>query len=122
MVKPNFNKIADGIVRTLNKKGIKAYVWCRAKTGTVYIRFEDPRMCSIRIGDHDGREYLRYKYNVRSDIKEFRMEQDNNVTRLYYPINSIGLLIHHLQKRKEFISKWERPNKYQYGIPKHLKR
>ena len=65
-----FKKIAESIIEKLKQRGINSYIWCVATTGSVYIRFEDAKICSIRIGDHDGKEQWKYKFNLRADVKK----------------------------------------------------
>ena len=116
----SYRQFADQLVNRLNKEGLDAYIWCHATTGSAYIRFKDSRMCSIRVGDHDGREKYKYKYNVRSDVKEFHKHKDEMTWRYYFPMNAIDKLIEELKLRKEIISTWTE-HKYEYGIPSFKK-
>ena len=114
--------IAKKLILELTSLGIKCYVWHMATTGSVYIRFEDNRMCSIRIGDHDGREKLKYKFNIRTDkkIKEKKWVKDGETWRLYIPHNQWKEIIPHLQERFEQIKSWPE-SKFKYGIPSFKK-
>lgn len=62
-----FKNIADELIKILQKEGITAYIWYIATTGSIYIRCTSG-VGSIRIGDHNGREKLKYKWNIRSDV------------------------------------------------------
>ena len=114
--KNRFENIANKIIALLAENDIRAYIWCVATTGSVYIRFEDNRMCSIRIGDHNGKEKLKYKYNIRSDVKKIKWMNDNGIWRLFIPEHKWTEIIPFLIKRHQDIQSWE-PSKYQYTIP-----
>lgn len=58
-------RVVDQILVMLSPFGV--YVYHRAKTGSTYLKFLEPGMGSIRVGDHDGREKYHYRYNVRLD-------------------------------------------------------
>ena len=115
--------VAKKIVSTLASEGIECYIWHVATTGSVYIRFADPRMCSIRIGDHDGKEKLRYKYNIRSDSGfKSGWVKDENIWRHYLPINRWAEITQLMKDRREQIAGWkENSPKYEYGVPKFKK-
>lgn len=116
--KISFHKIANKLIEELGEVGIGAYIWCVATTGSVYVRFEDQRMGSIRIGDHNGRERLKYKYNVRSDVKKRGWVKDGEIWRYFVKHNDWRSLIPVLEKRKDQVKNWGEA-KFKYGIPKH---
>lgn len=113
--KERFENIAKKIVAELKEHSIDAYIWCVANTGSVYIRFNDVRMCSIRIGDHNGKEKLKYKYNIRSDVKRVHWEKDET-WRLFIPETKWREIIPYLIDRNKQIQSWPE-SKFQYGIP-----
>lgn len=120
MVKVNFHNIAVILVERLKKEGIGCYIWHKATTGSAYIRFDDNRMGSIRLGDHPGRSKLRYRYNIRSDIKmkkHNKWENKDGIWRLYIHASKLDDIIPHLLKSKEKIKEFG-PSKYEYTIPK----
>lgn len=112
-----FKLTAELLISRLEAKGIKAYIWHVATTGSIYIRFEEQRMSSVRIGDHDGREKYKYKWNLRSDIKKEFMQKEDGIWRLYFPLNAVDSLLVKLEEHAERIKSWEQPKKYSYGIP-----
>lgn len=115
--------IAKNLVSELNGLGIKCYIWHVANTGSVYVRFDDNRMCSVRIGDHDGREKLKYKFNIRTDkgFTEKKWVKDDGKWRLYVPHTHWKDLIPNLQERFEQIKQWPE-SKYKYGIPAYKRK
>lgn len=114
----DFFNLADVIVATLTEKGIECYVWCKATTGSAYIRFNDSRMCSIRLGDHEGKSEYKYKYNVRSDVKKSYAKKENDIWRLYYPVHDLQKLYTDIEERHKRSKEWG-PAKFKYGTPKH---
>jgi len=116
-----FQNIASKLIVELGRKEIEAYIWHAATTGSVYIRFQDARMCSIRIGDHEGRSKLKYKYNLRSDMSMGRAKwiKDNGVWRYYLNLSQWKDIIPVLEARKEQVKDW--PKKYEYHVP-HFKK
>lgn len=55
---------ANCMIHALTEHGVGCYIWHKATTGSVYIRFDDNRIGSVRIADHEGRSKLKYKYNL----------------------------------------------------------
>lgn len=114
----HYKSIADKLVKNLNDLGIGCYIWHVATTGSIYIRFDDNRMCSIRIGNHDGRSKLKYKYNLRDDISinHTKWVKDGDIWRFYLILNRWKELIPVLVERHKQIQSWE-ASKFQYTIP-----
>ena len=50
----NFKRLAKRVIKHLKKEGVECYLWHSATTGSAYIRFNDSRIGSIRLGDHKG--------------------------------------------------------------------
>ena len=117
-----FSNIADKLISELKAVGIEAYIWHKTATGSVYIRFANNRMCSIRIGDHEGRSKLKYKYNLRSDIssKHKQWVKDDTIWRFYLPVNKWKELIPVLIDRHSKIQGWD-SGKYSYIVPSFKK-
>lgn len=118
-----FTKIANELIELLKKEGINAYIWHTATTGSVYVRFEDPRIGSVRIGNHDGREKYQYKFNIRADKKgEGFWTKSQNIWRYYQPLHSWHKIIPVIVKRQKDVTERGTPAMYQYGIPSYKKR
>lgn len=119
----SFNKIkcaADCIVEALNNSNVPCYIWHIATTGSIYIRFEDNRIGSVRIGNHEGRSKLKYKYNLRSDLnlKDVKWVKDENTWRCYLPLFKWDELVKILIERSNQVKSWPQ-SKFQYTIPKY---
>lgn len=112
-----FENIANKIIACLAEKNIKAYLWCVAETtNSVYIRFEDPRMCSIRLSDHAGKKHLKYKYNLLSGISKDQWVKDDGTWRYFLPMNRWKEIIPIMEKRAEQVKSWPE-RKFDYKIP-----
>ena len=114
--------VANNLIFELTQLKIGCYIWHIATTDSVYIRFKDNRMGSIRIGDHDGREKLKYKWNLRNDLKPRNCgwKKDDKTWRYYLPLTQWKELIPVLQKRHEEVQIWPE-SKFEYGIPSFKK-
>jgi len=92
---------AEMVVKKLKAQGIEAHIYNVAQTGSIYIRFARKEFCSLRIGDHDGREKYKYKFNLRSDIENFYEEIDKNIRRYYYPFSDVDELVQSIRRFQE---------------------
>ena len=108
----NFEEIANKLIIKLEEVDIKCYIWHIATTGSVYLRFGDNRMCSVRLRDHSGRNKLKYKYNLRSDASPNYKKwiKDKGVWRFYINIQKWEELVFVLQDRFNQIQDWGKVN------------
>ena len=83
----NLRHYANKLVTKLNKRGLRAYVYYKARTGSVYVKFRDNYFGSIRIADHDGYDKYSYMYNIREDIEKSYSEYDGTTLRYYFNPN-----------------------------------
>lgn len=100
--KKDFGKMAENLVISLNKDNLGAYIHTVARTGSAYIRFEDPSLGSIRLGDHDGIERYKYKFNVRTDVDGFYWRKENNIWRFYCSTQHLDKLKEQILKTRDF--------------------
>lgn len=114
----DFVAIANNLIILLKNEGIESYIWAEATTGSVYIRFNNPLMNSIRIANHEGRKAYKYKFNIRSDmcLSSGKWKKDNEIWRYYLPIHLWKEIIPLLKEK--FISIQGKEIKYNYNIPK----
>lgn len=80
--------VAKDAMRRFKSHGIETYIYHVATTGSVYVKFTDERLRSIRIGNHNGRSKYRYKWNLRSDVKRHYTENDRGATRFYFNMDT----------------------------------
>lgn len=109
--------VANDIIEKLKEQDIGAYIWHKATTGSVYIRFSDNRLGSIRIGDHKGISKYKYKYNIRVDSTFNGWKKDGNSWRFYTNISTYENVIKEIINKSRFIKEKGIENKYSYAIP-----
>lgn len=93
--------LRDIILKELAPLG--AYVYSQGQPNkkynsdpSIYIKFRNPKLRSLRIGDHDGYEKYKYKWNLRIDGRE-GIEKDKGVTRFYYRANAVYDICNHIK-------------------------
>jgi hypothetical protein len=69
-------------------RGHGAYLFHSAATGSQYVKFSDPRIGSLRVADHTGREKYRYKWNLIHGGKR-GTEYEGSVKREYYGFEDV---------------------------------
>jgi hypothetical protein len=113
-----FETIANKLMVELKDSGIDCYLWDVSKGGSTYIRFVDPRMCTVRIANHDGINKFKCKYNIRTDLglRDKKWIKDGDIWRLFMPLNMWKDLISMLIERYNEVQCWT-TTKYRYGIP-----
>jgi len=96
-------KIAVFIVNELSQHG--GYVYHESSHGTIYIRFKEPLLGSIRISDHSGNQKYRYSYNIRFDIERSHTTRDGGITRHYIKNTDVKKILPVLlDKKQEYVS------------------
>lgn len=96
------------LMKRLTNLGLKPYFYHHSKWGSYYIKFEDTRLRSVRVGDHDGRERYRYKWNLRSDLDKADIQMDKGCRRFYFPLSQIEGMANRIKKYHNTILKNER--------------
>ena len=58
------NDIANDIIKTLKSIGFVIQRYDAYSTNSIYLKLDYGVCNSIRISDHTGKKYLKYRYNV----------------------------------------------------------
>jgi hypothetical protein len=104
------------IIKRLKDRGIGCYLWHgNHKSASHYIRFDEVRMGSIRIADHPALPQYKYRFNVRADIEQEEITENQFFFRLSK--KGIGRLIQEVVKRKEVVDRMNTDSTYKYNIP-----
>lgn len=83
--KEKIYKYADYIVRKLVEKGFIVHRYNAHSTNSVYLKLYYGACNSIRISDHDGIDYLNYKYNIYNSIYgEIQWKKNGKIKSLRY--------------------------------------
>lgn len=76
----------DKVISELVSLG--AYSYYSASSGSQYIKFKDPRIGSLRIGDHKGKSKYHYKWNLVIGGKRKTAKKGNKVM-YFFPIDEM---------------------------------
>lgn len=88
-LQPSTLDIAHSVQTELADLG--AHVFKVADSGSVYIKFEQPGLGTLRIATHHGMYKYRFRWNLRKDIDEPYEEPDRGVVRYYFPWTELDL-------------------------------
>lgn len=94
-------RIVNRFLEHATEAGLKPRVTNWADSGSVYIKFDDYRLRSLRISTHGGkrdrldetRERYRYKWNLRQDVTRNYTRRDRGVVRFFFGWNEIEQLV-----------------------------
>ena len=82
-MKNELNSLADSIAKRLIAEGFTVQRYNAYTTNSIYLKLDYGVCNSIRISDHPGKKYLKYRYNIGSFVKEYRKGKDR-FDRFYY--------------------------------------
>lgn len=85
--------IEKRIVDCLSNLNIAIHVYHSFSTDSTYIKLDYGALNSIRISNHDGKAKYNYKYNIGTDIEEYKEVNCGNFVRYYYSANDIERLL-----------------------------
>lgn len=93
-----------------------AHIYKVADSGSVYIKFEDPGLGSLRIATHYGMLKYRYRWNLRKGLPEWYSENDRGVVRYYFPWDNLDLFYDKIRLFAATMPKAEGENRYGNNI------
>lgn len=85
------NEIAEKVIGRLRGKVI-IHRYDAFSTNSIYLKFDYGVANSLRISDHKGKKYLKYRYNILITQKIKRTERDCGFERIYYAPDMISAL------------------------------
>lgn len=88
----NISEIADRLSSVLKNEGIIIQKRSVCDSESIYLNLDYGFIYSIRISDHPGKPYLRYRYNIGSYIN-VSFEASGEPIRFYYNIFDYNLLL-----------------------------
>ena len=77
------NDIAEMLCRNLISEGFIIQRYDAYSSNSIYLKLDYGVCNSIRISDHPGKKYLKYRYNIGPYVKEFQEVKDK-FPRIYY--------------------------------------
>lgn len=86
------------IIKTIFEllKPLRPYIYHKSKSNSIYIKFKNASVGSIRIGDHNERKRYSYRWNLRHDIKQKNIVDKHQHLQYYYPINLVFKMCQHI--------------------------
>jgi hypothetical protein len=97
------NEIAENVSKILVHKGFVVHRYDSFSTSSIYLKLDYGVSNSIRIADHPGKKYLRYRFNIiTSDNSSnvFHREQEG-IDRIFYGSNACYDMINDICAFKE---------------------
>lgn len=120
MAGEEIKSLAEVIQESLLEDGFVVQRYDAYSTDSIYLKLDYGVCNSIRISNHEGKKYLRYRYNIGSHIPKYRMAHDR-YERYYYPACQVTVLIRKIEEdRKQKIKRYG-PQKYKHMMEKNLK-
>jgi hypothetical protein len=90
-------ELAKSIRSLLKNKGINTIVHTTSSTKrSVYVKFENNKIGSLRVSNHPSRSKYSYRWELRTDINEVNSERVKNHNTWKYPEKDINKLVNHI--------------------------
>ena len=100
-------ELAEYLCKRLIAEGFAVQRYDAYKTDSIYLKLDFGVCNSIRIADHPGKRYLKYRYNIGSFVKKYRYENKRGLPRLYFRQDQVEILIEQiLRDRKSKIKRY----------------
>lgn len=96
-IRRSLTSLEKDVLGAMERVGLEPYVYVLALSGSCYIRFTEPRLRSLRIGDHNGRVKYKYKWNLRADCGNYVEKVEDGVKRFFYPILEYMDMVNHMR-------------------------
>lgn len=83
ITKEYLNAIADRVIDRLRGKVI-IHRYDSFTTNSIYLKFDFGIANSLRISDHEGKQYLKYRYNILTTQKAKQIKTHHGFERIFY--------------------------------------
>lgn len=101
---------AEKLCNRLIEAGFIVYRYDASSTNSVYLKLDYGVCNSIRISDHVGKGYLKYRYNIGSHIKDMNVTTDT-YPRYFYPYADYEAMIKQIMADRDTkVKKYGRAN------------
>lgn len=112
------NRAAQWVVDECMREGIVVMRYDSITTNSVYLKFDDGVLGSMRISDHKGKKRLKYKYNLT--LGSYRKKHTEGChTRWYAPFRDIEILWQQVVDNRDTIIDRYGPYLYQDFMKKN---
>ncbi len=111
-------RVVNRFLEHATEAGLKPRVSHWADSASVYIKFAEYRLRSLRISTHDGKrdrmdqihERYRYKWNLRQDVTRNYIKRDRGTVRFFFGWNEVEALVIRMAEYLRAIERdYERP-------------
>lgn len=111
------DEVASAVIEKLRGKVI-IHRYDAYSTNSVYLKFDYGVANSLRISDHPGKRYLKYRYNIITTQKAKQVKHDRGFERIFYSPEMIGAVCRDILSSKE-----DRKKRYRdyYGLVEQKK-
>lgn len=89
-----FVSVVDCVRKRLRRLEPNVHV---AQSGSVYIEFNDSRLGQLRIGNHAEKEDLGYRWQIRTDVREYAIDESKGHKQFIYPADMVRSLCEHIK-------------------------
>lgn len=110
--------IVDYLCKKLLENGFTIQRYDAHSTNSVYLKLDYGVCNSIRISDHPGKKYLKYRYNIGPYVKNFHKVQDKYIRYYYRQDKAKNLIKKILEDRKQKQEQYGKDN-YQRFMEKN---
>jgi hypothetical protein len=93
------------VMKELKEAELKPYVYKKAKSGSIYIKFKVDIGGSLRLATHKQRGHYAYRWNLRTDVTKIEAKFKNHMC-YYYPAGCFKLMVSDMVREKENRDAW----------------
>lgn len=83
---------AKRIIKALKREGVIIQRYDAYSSNSIYLKLDYGACYTIRISDHLGKKHLKYRYNLLSNLDEFKVKKGPPV-QYFHPMSDIDILI-----------------------------
>lgn len=98
--KASLNDIAESVIKRLKGKVI-IHRYDSYSTNSIYLKFDFGVANSLRISDHQGKQYLKYRYNILTGVTSKKVKKDGGFERIYYSPDMVKAVCRDILQSKE---------------------
>lgn len=113
------NDIAEAVIQKLRGKVI-IHRYDAYSTNSIYLKFDYGVANGLRISDHTGKRYLKYRYNILTDQKIKSVAKDHGFDRFYYSPEMINAVCRDILSAKR--EKQERYKDYDAVVSRAMEK
>lgn len=96
----NLNEIAEAVIKRLRGK-VVIHRYDAYSTNSIYLKFDYGVANSLRISDHPGKQYLKYRYNILCGTTSKKVKRDGGFERIFYSPDMIRAVCRDILEAKE---------------------